>query len=194
MKGAGVFAVGVLIGVGAVAGARLAGIDVVAHVHRHLAKRSSDPVAHTEEKFEFVANATMDKVAPLMGADRERVWAPGWNPHFLYPRPAADQPGMVFTVMHGPYDVPWVNTEFDRAAGRVQYVYVIPDTLVTVITIRLTPQGDKTHVAVEYDRTALNAGANDHVRQFAEHDRKDGPEWAEQINGWLAKQAMAAKQ
>ncbi len=194
MKGAGVFAVGLFVGIGAIVVPRLAGIDVVAHVHRRFARGSNDPLAHTEAKFEFVANATMDKVAPLMGADRERVWAPGWDPRFVYPKPASDQQGMVFTVAHGPYQVPWVNTEFDLAGGRVQYVYAIPDTLVTVITIRMTPQGDKTHVAVEYDRTALRASANDHVQQLAEHDRNWGAEWAEQINGWLAKQAMAAKQ
>ncbi len=188
MKGAGTFVIGVVVGICAIVAPRLAGIDLVAHLHRHLARRSDIPLAHTEAKFEFTANGTMEKVAPLMGADRERVWAPGWNPRFVHPKPAADQQGMVFTVAHGPYQVPWVNTEFDLQAGRVQYVYVIPDTLVTVITIRMTPQGDKTHVAVEYDRTALKPEANDHVRQMAEHDGKSGPEWEEQINGWLGKE------
>ncbi|MDT8071195.1 MAG: hypothetical protein ROO76_23815 [Terriglobia bacterium] len=188
MKGAGGFALGLFVGVAAIVVPRVAGIDVVAHFHQHFARRSEDPIEHTEAKFEFVANGPMEKVAPLMGADRERVWAPGWNPHFVFPNPTADQEGMVFTVAHGPYRVPWVNTEFDLKAGRVQYVYVIPDTLVTVITIRLTPEGEKTNVAVEYDRTALSAGANKHVRQLAEHDRGWGPEWQEQINAWLVRE------
>lgn len=189
MKGAGGFALGVFVGLAAIAVPRVAGIDVVAHLHQHFARRSDDPLEHTAAKFEFVANGPIEKVAPLMGADRERVWAPGWNPHFVYPKPTTDQQGMVFTVAHGPYRVPWVNTEFDLNAGRMQYVYVIPDTLVTVITIKLTPQGDRTHVAVEYDRTALSARANRHVRELAEHDRGSGPEWQGQINEWLAKEA-----
>ena len=188
MRGVGVFAIGFAVGVAAMVVPRLAGVDVVAHLHRHLSTKPDAPLAHTETKFEFTANGPLEKVAPLMGADRERVWAPGWNPYFVFPRPAADQPGMVFTVTHGPYRVPWVNTEFDLAAGRVQYVYVIPDTMVTVITIRMTAEGDKTRVNVEYDRTALSAGANDHVRKAAETDRKSGPEWEGQINGWLGKQ------
>ncbi len=51
----------------------------------------------------------------------------------------------------------------------------------------MTPQGDRTHVAVEYDRTALKAEANDHVQKLAENDGKSGPEWEQQINVWLAK-------
>lgn len=188
MRGAGVFAIGFMVGIIAIVGPRLAGVDLVAHLHQHFAARSNAPLAHAETKFEFTANGTMDKVAPLMGADRERVWAPGWDPHFVWPRPAADGPGMVFTVTHGPYRVPWVNTEFDLAGGRVQYVYVIPDTMVTVITIRMTPEGEKTHVNVEYDRTALSAEGNDHVRKLAENDAKSGPEWEGQINGWLGKE------
>lgn len=187
MRGMVIFAIGFVLGIAAIVVPRVAGADLVAHLHHHFAKRSDAPLARAETKFEFVANGSMDKVAPLMGADRERVWAPGWSPHFIFPKPATDQQGMVFTVAHGPYSVPWVNTEFDLPNGRVQYVYVIPDTLVTVITIRMTPERDKTHVNVEYDRTALNAEANDHVRQLAEHDAKSGPEWKGQIDGWLAK-------
>lgn len=191
MRGFGLFAIGLAIGIGMVVVPRLAGMDLVAHLHRHFAAPANTQLAHTEVKFEFVANGPMEKVAPLMGADRERVWAPGWNPHFLFPKPAADQRGMVFTVAHGSYQVPWVSTDFDVAGGRVQYVYVIPNTLVTVITIRMTPQGEKTHVNVEYDRTALSAGANGHVQELAESDRKSGPEWEGQINGWLGKESGA---
>lgn len=189
MRGVGIFAIGCLVGIAAIVGPRLAGVDLVAHLHHHFAARPNAPLVHTETKFEFTANGPMDKVAPLMGADRERVWAPGWNPEFIFPEPAADQQGMVFTVAHGPFRVPWVNTEFDLKSGRVQYVYVIPDTLATVITIRMAPEGANTRVNVEYDRTALSAGANDHVRKLAENDSKSGPEWEGQINGWLGKEA-----
>jgi hypothetical protein len=141
--------------------------------------------AHTEEKFAFTAHGTMEEVAPLFGAEKERVWSPGWNPQFVHPLPAADAAGMVFTVAHDHLRAIWVNTEFDLTNGRVQYVYVIPDALVTVITLRLTPQGQQTHVEVEYDRTALNSEADEHVRRMAEQDRGSGPEWEKQINGYL---------
>ena len=189
MKTYWMFLIGAVAGMAAIVVPRVAGFDLVGRLHHHLRENAgtSGPLVHTEERFEFTAHAPLEKVAPLMGADRERVWAPGWNPKFVYPNPADDQQGMVFTVAHGDLHAAWVNTEFDLKAGRVQYVYVIPNALVTVITIRMTPAWNATHVAVEYDRTALSAEAGSHVRQLAENDRKSGPEWEEQINDFLKK-------
>ena len=143
--------------------------------------------AHTEEKFGFTANGTMEQVGPLFGADKERLWAPTWEPQFVYPLPAADLEGMVFRVAHGNQKAIWVNTEFDLKNGRVGYAYVIPDALVTVIRLKLTPLGNQTRVEVEYERTALNAEAEAHVRHMAESDRNSGVEWEKQVNGYLGK-------
>jgi hypothetical protein len=141
--------------------------------------------AHTGEKFTFTAHASIAEVAPLFGADKERVWAPGWNPKFVHPVPASDEEGMVFTVAHDHLKAAWVNTQFDLKNGRIQYVYVIPDALVTVITLQLKPDGDQTHVEVAYDRTALSAEADSHVHHMAEGDRNSGPEWEKQVNDYL---------
>jgi hypothetical protein len=74
----------------------------------------------------------------------------------------------------------------------VQYVYVIPDVLVTVITLKLRPDGNQTQVEVQYDRTSLSATSDSHVQHLAEQDRKSGPEWEAQINGYLDKNKAAA--
>jgi hypothetical protein len=147
------------------------------------------PRAHTEEKFVFTARAPMEQLAPLFGADKERFWSPGWNPQFIYPVPAADAQGMVFSVAHHHLRSVWVNTELNLNAGRVQYVYMIPDALVTVITLNLTPKGDQTVVEVRYDRTALTPEADAHVREMAAQDRVSGPEWEQQINRYLEKRS-----
>ena len=143
---------------------------------------------HTKARFAFSAHSPLEKVAPLFGARKERVWSPQWDPQFISPLPAADVQGMVFTVKHGELNSTWVNTEFDLQNGRVQYVYLIPDALVTVITIRLKPERNHTMVEVEYERTALTEQADAHVRHLAERDRAAGPEWESQINTYLAKQ------
>jgi hypothetical protein len=140
---------------------------------------------HTEQTFEFVADAPIEIVAPLFGADRERVWAPGWDPAFVWPSEAKDQEGMVFTMAHEHKTAIWINTSFEPINGRVQYAYLIPDIMVTVITLKMTPQEKRTHVSVEYDRTALNTGANDHVQQMADHEGRSGTEWAKRINDYL---------
>jgi hypothetical protein len=140
---------------------------------------------HTSEQFAFTARAPMDEVFPLLGADRERVWAPDWNPRFLWPATPADRPGMVFQVTRPQGTSTWVNTAFDPAAGVVQYAYVLPGVVATLITIRLRPQGPDTEVRVCYERTALAAGADAVVQEMAAGDRVAGPEWAGQINDYL---------
>lgn len=142
---------------------------------------------HRESTFEFVAQAPLQRVAPLFGADAERVWEPEWNPTFLWPQPAQDRRGMVFTVQHGASRVPWVSTQFDLEAGRIQYVYVVAETMVTVITLRLKAEGQTTRVRVDYDRTALSSEANHLVASMAQHDEQSGPIWDHQINAYLVK-------
>src|ERR1700689_1682923 len=96
---------------------------------------------HTREQFSLFANAPFEIAWPLFGADKERAWAPDWDPVFLWPEKSLDQEGMVFMVSHGEKNAVWVNTAFDRAAKRIQYVYLIPDVVVTVITLKLTSDG-----------------------------------------------------
>jgi len=141
---------------------------------------------HTQELFEFVANATLEKVFPLFGAEMERVWAQGWDPQFVWPRQAADCEGMVFQLAHDGRTATWINTVFDYEARRIQYVCVLPDIVATVITVQLAPRSDSTFVTVRYERTALSDQAGDIVRDMARHDSMAGPEWAAQINRYLA--------
>jgi len=140
---------------------------------------------HTERSFEFTVKLPMETAAPLFGADQERKWAPGWSPAFVWPAAAKDQQGMVFTVAHGDKNIVWIAPKFDLATGSVQYAYVIPDVMVALITLKITPQDNWTHVAVQYDRTTLNPAAKDIVLKMADHDSKSGPEWERQISDYV---------
>jgi hypothetical protein len=188
MKGAWVFVIGAICGVAVMVLPRVA-----THLHGALHRShgaqpgASDTRAHTEEKFAFRAKEPIKQVWPLFGADKERVWSPNWNPHFVHPVPANDEEGMVFTVAHDHMRSAWVNTQFDEKNGRMQYVYMIPDALVTVITLQLTAEGEETRVEVQYDRTALSPEADAHVKHLAGGDRTSGPEWEKQVNEYLAK-------
>jgi hypothetical protein len=82
---------------------------------------------HTREHFECFVEAPLESAWPLFGAERERDWAPGWHPIFVWPPEANDQEGMVFEVANGDETATWVNTSFDPTANRIQYVYVIPN-------------------------------------------------------------------
>jgi hypothetical protein len=148
---------------------------------------SPPALLHTREQFSLVANAPFEVAWPLFGADKERAWAPGWQPDFLWPEKPFDREGMVFKVRDGERHAVWVNTAFDPMARRIQYVYVIPDVVVTVITLNLTPDGGSTAVDVIYERTALMPAANETVQAMASCDRLAAKEWSQQINDHLSR-------
>lgn len=142
---------------------------------------------HTRTEFGFTVAAPFDHVAPLFGAHEERKWASGWDPQFIYPIPARDQPGMVFTVPKGQFTSVWVTTALDLAAGHIQYVYWLNDSMTTLIDIHLTRvSAQKTGVTVVYERTALMPEANEHVERFANEDAAAGQEWSAAINSYFA--------
>ena len=147
---------------------------------------SAPPLLHTREQFSLIANAPFEIAWPLFGADKERAWAADWEPAFLWPQQAFDQEGMVFKVSQGERNAVWVNTAFDPMGRRIQYVYVIPEVVVTVITLKLTPEGHSTAVRVVYERTALADAANELVKNMAAADRVAGKQWERQINRYLS--------
>jgi hypothetical protein len=146
---------------------------------------AGQPLAHTQQEFTFTVDLPVDRALPLFGAHRERDWAPDWSPDFLWPAPVSDREGMVFSVAHDDKTAIWVNTALDPLARRVQYVYVIPEVVATVITIALTPKEPGTQVSVRYERTALAVQANRIVERMAAHDRTAGPVWEHQIKRYL---------
>ena len=146
----------------------------------------SRKLTHTREAFRFSVAASYAKVFPLFGAYEERKWATGFDPQFLYPVPANDQQGMVFTTIQDGLSRVWTNTAFDAASGHVQYVYSIADVMVAFIDIHITNAGaHETSIEVVYERTALHPEANERVTQMAQVDSNSGPHWAEMINGYL---------
>jgi hypothetical protein len=167
--------------------AALALLALLYHRHRHAANGA---VVHVRNEFEFTAHAPYQNVAPLFGAEGERAWSGShWDPHFLYPQPAADIQGAVFTIRHGHRQAYWINTSFDKSARHFQYVYVIPDAMVVLIDVRfLEIDAANTKVNVVYERTALEADANEHVRELGNQDRQGAKEWGTAINDYLAKQ------
>jgi hypothetical protein len=142
---------------------------------------------HVSNSFSFTVNAAMHDAAPLFGAEGERVWAgDDWNPQFVFPVPARDVEGAVFTVRHGEHTAVWVNTLFDLETGHMQYVYVLADLLATTIDVRLHPiDAAHTRVEVTYVRTALRPEADEHVLALGNHDRDQRQEWADGINAYL---------
>ncbi len=140
-------------------------------------------LAHVSNHFAFDLTVPVAQAAPMFGPTGERAWAgPHWTPSFLYPASGHDVEGAVFTVPHGPVTSVWVNTLFDLAGGRMQYVCLLPDVMAASIDVRLTPAPAGSHVEVTYTRTALRAESNATVEAMGEKDRGSGPEWQAAIS------------
>ena len=156
--------------------------------------KATGPLAHVRNSFEFTVHAPQNLVAPLFGAHRERVWAEGWDPQFIYPQPAEDKAGAVFTISHGGHTSTWITTALDLEKGHVQYAYFIPGAMTTLIDIHLSPAGASgTHVEVVYERTALSSEVNDYVTKMGEQDRSSADHWQKAIEKYLANEKDGLK-
>jgi len=156
-----------------------------------LAVPAQQAPAHTVTTFNLTVALPYAEAAKLFGPEGERVWATdGWNPHFLYPQPAHDTEGAVFTTTHGPHTVVWVNTLFDLNARHFQYVHILPEVQAVTIDVRFTPtDAHHTAVAITYTRTALSTDFNDMVTRDAKNDATSGPDWQHQIETYLSSQS-----
>jgi hypothetical protein len=145
--------------------------------------------AHVRTEFQITVHASYSVAFPLFGPDGERSWAGAdWNPQFVFPSPAADIQGTVFTVKHGAHQAVWVNTAFDVEGHHIQYAYFISDVMVTTISLTFLPlDSADTKVTVVYERTALSIAAKEPVQQFGAADRARGADWEEAINAYLQK-------
>jgi len=141
---------------------------------------------HVTNSFEFVVRAPLETAAALFAPEAERAWCDDWDPEFVWPQPAADVLGAVWTLQRGTEKWLWINTCFDLKRGCMQYVVLVPETLVSTIDVRLTPVDlAATAVHVTYSRTALNGAANTRVEALGESDRGQGPHWQSAIERHL---------
>jgi hypothetical protein len=152
------------------------------------APATAEPPLHVRTSFDLVVHAPYAETAPLFGPEGERAWAgESWNPQFIFPQPAADVEGAVFTVRHGGHNATWVTSIFDVEGRHFQYVYFIADIMVTVIDVRFKRiDADSTGVNVVYMRTALKPEGNPHVAAMSEGDKTAGSEWQQAIDSYLA--------
>jgi hypothetical protein len=171
----------------------LAGLALPAFAQSPVAEPA--PLLHLSTSFDLVVHASYGVTAPLFGPEGERPWAgKHWDPQFIHPLPAADVEGAVFTIQHGPFHATWVNTLFDVEGRHFQYVYFMPDVMVTVIDVRFKPEGaDSTKVHVDYTRTALTLEGNEHVAAMTEGDKTAGKEWQQAIDEYLAQTRLSGK-
>lgn len=137
---------------------------------------------HTEA---LALDAPPDRVFPLFGPLRERIWAHDWAPRILHSEsPEADSPGTVFTSP-GPDggDVAWCLAEWRPDQRRAHYVRVTPGLHLADLTIVChAAEADRTRAEVTYAFTALSAAGNAALADLAAHHPGQVAGWAAAIN------------
>jgi hypothetical protein len=161
---------------------------LAAPVFSQTAPAPQEPCLHIRNAFHLTVNASYEATTPLFGPLGERGWlGEEWNPIFLYPQPAKDEEGSVFTVSRGLYHSVWVNTLFDKVQRHFQYVYFVPDLMVTVVDVNFKPAGaNSTSVDVVFTRTAITAKGNELVTEVSESDKSAAERWRLKIDNYLA--------
>jgi hypothetical protein len=112
----------------------------------------------------------------------------------MHPQPAADIEGAVFTVRYDQQLETWVNTLFDLDARHFQYVFFLPDMMVTVVDVRFKPIGpEETNVSLVFTRTALKSQSNPQVQAASEADKNAGSFFQSAIDAYLQRARTAAQ-
>ena len=152
-----------------------------------------DKRVHEETTFDVVVHAAYEETAVLFSPLGERAWAgEHWDPKFLHPVPGQDKEGAVFTISHGAVKAVWVVTQHDVEARHFQYVYFIPDVMVTKIDVRfVSVDPGTTQVTVTYVRTSMSSEGDAHVKAMSEGDRGAYRDWQMAIDQYLAHKKQA---
>ena len=119
--------------------------------------------------------ATPEKVFPLLCPVREGEWLPGWQYRLIYSDSGVAELGCVFTTPNPPgsdatAETTWIVTEYDPAAFRIGYLWIIPGRIITELRIQLTRAGQgATSSQIRYRYTGLSPEGN---RELEGYDQK----------------------
>ena len=104
---------------------------------------------------------------PSFSPEGERAWAPGWAPEYLYPADGAPRPGLVFRTAATGERTLWMLLRYDVHALEAQYVRIVPESRIALVTVRCAGAGpEATEVVVAYEVTALSAAGNLTLQEF----------------------------
>jgi hypothetical protein len=143
---------------------------------------------HVSTTMTFVVKAPMQKAAPLFTPTGMQCWLGShFQPEIVHAQLVKDTAGAVFTMQQGPQKSVWVNTLLDVKDGRMQYAMFVPDTMVTIVEVRMISDGkDATRVELTHTMTALSADARAALKSMGTQSQEHIAAAQKAIEGCLA--------
>jgi hypothetical protein len=145
--------------------------------------------AHVVHTATIHLDAPVDRVFPMFEPEGERHWAPGWDPHYLWPADGSARVGTTFTTDGG--GTVWILAEHEPGR-RVVYTH-IRRGVAGRVEVRCSPAQDGgTTAEVRYDLTALSPDASEPLLTAPEeHFRAWIGHWQTSIDHYLQTGAAA---
>ena len=143
---------------------------------------------HASTTMTFVIKAPLQKTASLFTPTGMQCWLGShFQPEIVHAQLTKDTAGAVFTMQQGPQKSVWVNTLLDVKDGRMQYAMFVPDTMVTVVEVRMISDGkDATRVELTHTVTALSADARAALKSMGTQGQEHMAAAQKAIEGCLA--------
>ena len=142
------------------------------------------------ESFTIVLKGSIAEVTPLFGPVREAEWAPSWKPRFIHSAEGGQHEGTVFrTIGSNGREQLWLLAAYDEKAGRVEYVFFVPDVAINEVKIRVVPDSEQQcRATITYRHSALGPAGNEEVAKLDSHwAEEQRVHWEKAINTVLAK-------
>jgi hypothetical protein len=135
---------------------------------------------------EFTQNnpAAPERVFPLLCPVREADWLPGWNYRLIYSDSGIAELGCVFTTPTPPgsgvtAETTWIVTDYDPAALRIAYLWIVPGRIITELRIQLMRAAEgATSTHIRYRYTGLSPEGNRELESY------DGQWFEARLRNW----------
>ncbi len=130
----------------------------------------TDPRKCLSLQYAHDLRAGADQVFPLLCPVREYEWIDHWRCDLVHTTSGLVEKGCVFVTEYPSEGrTLWVTTVHDPAARRVEFVRVTGDELMTLMSVRVEPEGDGCRLHVGYLLVALDAAGQAVVDSFRAH-------------------------
>lgn len=140
----------------------------------------TDPARHLVLDHVHALAAPPDRVFPLLCPVREYEWIPGWRCELVHSASGLVERGCVFVTEHTPEGrTLWVTSRHDPAARAVEFVRVSGEALVTLMALRLEPDGAGSRLHIQYQLIARDAAG----QAIVDRARATGLPYADHARG-----------